>query len=200
MAELFKFRCSECGKLLGVSPRKVGKAIQCPQCRTELIVPSLDDPDPTPGSDASEEAVDLGDLGIDLGLASPLDIRPAERSPSLQTSERPAAELEMLAFLARVAATPVPEAESPTPPPGERDAPAEDADDLDDDDPEPLIQTPTEPLRPQGKLPRRHEPTVDRRRDVVLPRTAVVVWSLFAILSLGLSFAAGLLIGHYRWR
>lgn len=38
-----------------------------------------------------------------------------------------------------------------------------------------------------------------RRNDVVLPRTAAVLWSLGSVLGLASAFAAGLLAGHYIW-
>jgi uncharacterized integral membrane protein len=38
-----------------------------------------------------------------------------------------------------------------------------------------------------------------RPRDVILPRAAVVAWSLFAIVALFLAFVGGLLAGHFLW-
>jgi hypothetical protein len=40
---------------------------------------------------------------------------------------------------------------------------------------------------------------VARARDVVLPRSVVLAWSLFVLLALALAFGAGLLAGHYIW-
>ena len=209
MAELFKFRCSECQKLLGISPRKVGRMIHCPQCGAELIVPS---PDEAPTE--TEEATEFADLGIDLGFASPLDLRLPEL-PTDRLIDQPGAIEEAIAFLERSTAPP------PFEPPGSALEPSEvstkdltaaitsvysdaDADaELDlDDEPEPLVQTALEPLQTSSARQRSRpvEATVDRRRDVVLPRTAAVAWALFAILALGFSFLSGLMIGHYRWR
>ncbi|MEW4567564.1 hypothetical protein AB1L88_06815 [Tautonia sp. JC769] len=37
-------------------------------------------------------------------------------------------------------------------------------------------------------------------RDVVIPRLAVLSWSLFVLVALFLAFVAGLLVGHFVWR
>lgn len=199
MAELFKFRCSQCAKLLGISRRKVGKAVHCPRCQAELIVPSPDDQaqldDPNPGDEGDEFA----DLGIDLGFASPLDIRPVEPAGAAASAVRPPIEEEALAFLGKIAEAGYDEpgptsAAEPSAGPGPA---AADATSDYEDEPEPLVATPSEPLVPRS---RRGEAAFDRRRDVVLPRTAVIAWALFALFALALSFVAGLLIGHYRWK
>ena len=39
-----------------------------------------------------------------------------------------------------------------------------------------------------------------RVTEVVLPASVVVAWSLFALLGIGLSFVAGLLMGHFIWK
>ena len=215
MAGLFKFRCSECTKLLGVSHRKVGKAIHCPQCQAELIVPSPDDAEPAGGSGEEEEALEFEGLGIDLGFSSPLAVRPDDLPPS-----RPPDEVEALAFLERATtATPNPRpvrrTSAPRPVSSDqievRKHPAdfalppeeEDSDDTEagaNDEAEPLIQDRPEPLIPKSRRVGRVESVTDRRRDVVLPRTAVITWSLFAIFALAFSFLAGLMIGHYRWK
>ncbi len=36
-------------------------------------------------------------------------------------------------------------------------------------------------------------------RDVVMPRSAVIVWSLFVLMSLFVALVAGILIGHFLW-
>ena len=191
MAELFKFRCPACGKLLGAPARKAGKVIHCPQCSAELVVP---DPEEASSADPDrdDEAVDLADLGInlgiDLGFAASPGARPAEAPPA-----RPAQEAEAISFLERaVAAAPIEPATAPR------------ADDINQPTPDssagPMVEA-VPPSPPAARRPRKGPvAAVDRRRDVVLPRTAVISWSLFAILALGLSFVAGLMIGHYRWK
>jgi hypothetical protein len=37
-------------------------------------------------------------------------------------------------------------------------------------------------------------------REVVLPASAVLVWSLFGLIGIATSFIAGLMVGHYFWR
>ena len=201
MAELFKFRCSTCGKLLGVSPRKVGRPVLCPRCQTELIVPMPGDQAEPADPDDPADGDDAPDLGIDLGFTSPLDIRPAE-SPTPAAQERPAHEVEAVDFLGKIAATGLPEPDRPPDDLGNDPGP-EAEDDAGDPDEELLIATPAEPLVPRtGRAGRAGRPEMvpDRRRDVALPRTAVIAWSLFALLALALSFVAGLMIGHYRWK
>jgi len=64
----------------------------------------------------------------------------------------------------------------------------------------PTITTEAEPLRefaPRPRLAGRDEPP--RRNDVSIPRTAVVLWSFFVLLSLIAAFVAGLLLGHFAW-
>src|SRR5438270_6868726 len=41
---VIRFRCYQCGKLLGTSPAKAGKTTTCPNCQAELIVPEPDEP------------------------------------------------------------------------------------------------------------------------------------------------------------
>jgi hypothetical protein len=51
---------------------------------------------------------------------------------------------------------------------------------------------PTSLIRPSG----------ERRtvREVTLPATVVLAWSLFVLLALGMAFIAGLMIGHFVWK
>jgi hypothetical protein len=37
-------------------------------------------------------------------------------------------------------------------------------------------------------------------REVVLPASVVVAWSIFVLLSVAFSFIAGLMVGHYLWK
>ena len=183
MAELFKFRCPDCKKLLGVPPRKVGRVVHCPRCRAELVVP---DPATTDEPDAPDE--ETFDLGIDLGYASPLDLRPEGLAGPAHERPDPDA-LQAIAFL-----------ESATGLPGDpSDPPETDEEAATDEEAEPIVRPATEPLTPRSRRPATRAAS-ERRRDVVLPRTAAIAWALFALLSLALSFTAGLMIGHYRWK
>ena len=37
-------------------------------------------------------------------------------------------------------------------------------------------------------------------REVVLPASVVLAWSLFVLAAIALSFLAGLLVGHFLWK
>lgn len=192
MAELFRFRCYHCHKLLGASPSRIGSVVHCPKCRTELIVPPpVDDPPAPDPEDLGDPPIRLEDLGLRLDLQTepPTKILPATDEPN------------PVAFLEQVAADEPstdtgPEIPAPPDPsdPGEGSGLPEPPDPLDS------------PLSPRPRRARRRarpselmEP-VARRRDVVLPRTAAVAWSLFALLALACAFGSGLLVGHFLWR
>jgi phage FluMu protein Com len=57
----------------------------------------------------------------------------------------------------------------------------------------PPIEVEAPSIRPPG-------PEVVTTREVVLPASVVLAWSLFVLLGIAASFVAGLLIGHYLWR
>ncbi len=50
---------------------------------------------------------------------------------------------------------------------------------------------------PSLRSPARELQTV---REVVLPASAVLAWSLFGLIGIATSFIAGLMVGHYFWR
>jgi len=57
-----KFRCYRCNQLLSTSPKRVGKEISCPRCKTELVVPESEaDPEPV---EASSPAAAAGRPGL----------------------------------------------------------------------------------------------------------------------------------------
>jgi phage FluMu protein Com len=57
----------------------------------------------------------------------------------------------------------------------------------------PPIQFETSPILPPATETR-------RIREVTLPATVVLAWSLFVLASTAMSFIAGLMIGHYLWK
>jgi phage FluMu protein Com len=57
----------------------------------------------------------------------------------------------------------------------------------------PPIQLETAPILPPATETR-------RIREVTLPATVVLAWSLFVLFSTALSFIAGLMIGHFLWK
>ena len=175
MAELFKFRCFRCEKLLGAPASRVGSASKCPRCGADLIIPPPLDPAST-GDDAPDPgAVRLEDLGLHL------DPEPRKAPPT------PPVETEAIAYLERLEHDPGPSEDEPIPPPEGLPDP-----------PDPLDAPLAPPPPRRGRRPRR-EPR-PRAGDVVLPRTAAVAWSLFALLALAMAFVAGLVIGRYRWK
>jgi hypothetical protein len=41
---------------------------------------------------------------------------------------------------------------------------------------------------------------IRRVREVILPASVVVAWSLFVLAGIAMSFLAGLMIGHFLWK
>jgi hypothetical protein len=62
----------------------------------------------------------------------------------------------------------------------------------------PPIEAAPEPLR--SDVPSLLADRPARRDDVVMPRTAVLLWSFIAFLALVLAFTTGLLAGHFMWK
>jgi hypothetical protein len=61
----------------------------------------------------------------------------------------------------------------------------------------PNIDAPPIKIEPPTILPPGRE--IRPIREVVLPASAVLAWSLFALFGIATSFIAGLMIGHYLW-
>ncbi|HEV3167139.1 MAG TPA: hypothetical protein VGZ22_24235 [Isosphaeraceae bacterium] len=217
------FRCFKCNQVLRTGRAKVGAVVACPKCKTELIVPepaeskgpSADggsaDPDspgvtqtsPEPGpSTAASEFPDirLEDIRVEPGI----ERRQTASAPAPQPPPSTSAEPPPMPFGVKIEPEPLITPKRPAVPRRE---------------PEPVVTTPSPgaapPLEVQTEfpslkiepLPIRAEPpsvlpertTTARPRDVMLPRAAVVLWSLFVILALVLAFVAGLLAGHFLW-
>ncbi|MEO6808657.1 MAG: hypothetical protein ABI353_06045 [Isosphaeraceae bacterium] len=64
------------------------------------------------------------------------------------------------------------------------------------DEPAPLL--PPVQVEPSPTLSQREPPP--RRNDVVLPRTAVILWSFLVLMTMVLAFSTGLLTGHFLWK
>ncbi len=193
MAELFKFRCYGCQKLIGAPPSKFGKVVHCPRCGVELIVPWPETEGEGPGEpEPDADSFRPEDLGLNLELAPERMVRP--EAPSARPLEL--GEPNPIAFLEQVAASEAPE----SPEPEAQDEPAASQNEPTE---EPVLPEPEEePLVPRRRGQRpfyANEPTF-RARDVVLPRTAAVAWAMFGLFGLAFAFTAGLMIGHYLWR
>ena len=188
MAELFKFRCYQCQKLIGAPSSKFNAVVKCPRCGVELLVPSPDESDSPPPPDPDPETLAPEILGITI--ESNLSLRPKPTSSPNRGPDGP----DPIAFLDRVV-DPLELAHS---------EPSEATDgqpESDQDEPN-LIEPGVEPLVPRGVRKGRSQflDPAPRGRDVILPRTAAVAWALFAILALGFAFTSGLLIGHSLWK
>jgi hypothetical protein len=192
MAELFKFRCYQCQKLIGAPPSRFGSVVKCPRCGVELIVPSPDNFEPPPPEQPDPDAFRPEDFGITLDTE--LAPKPKVSPPSSLEPVGP----DPIAFLTHIAETgEVPEPEPKpelSPEPGETSKQDQDEPNLPEPEVEPLVARKTSQRRSSLI-----DPAV-RARDVVLPRTAAVAWALFAILALGFAFTAGLFVGHTLWK
>jgi hypothetical protein len=205
-ASPIKFRCFQCHKLLGVSPSKVGAVVSCPRCAAELIVPDPSD-DAEAGTTSEVEAVSLPPTPPEVVAPKtpsssriapavvPWDAPPEPDSDS--RVERPAQTIE--AAFAGIKIEPVslrPEPSRvrteprPTPPREAVILPELKVD-------PPSIREEAAPRLPVSPgLAREIGP---RRSDVVLPRTAVVLWSFLVLLAVVSAFTAGLLVGRFLW-
>jgi hypothetical protein len=192
MAELFKFRCFQCQKLIGAPASKFGKVVHCPRCNAELIVPSPDDEEPPP-EQADPDAFRPEDLG--LVLSADRIAEPKVAPPKVIEQVGP----DPIAFLQQAAETgeSPPEAESqnePNPDSDESQNEPNESPDL----PEPVVE-PLVARKRRRQASTLNEPTV-RARDVVLPRTAAVAWAMFALLALAFAFTSGIFVGHFLWK
>ena len=216
-----KFRCSQCEKVLKVSRSKAGHVVTCPACSTELIVPNppVEDhsPGPEPAVSATAEPSPFAFLNLNLepGHASAPAPTPAPSAvgaafPLIQTE--PPAHAEPPARPTPTAAKappPPPPAPAPAPAPepffpGIRTEPAPAAE-APAASAFPLIQAAPEPIRPEPAASRPSPPVAvsgrdaPRRNDVVLPRTAVVLWTFMVLVATIFAFTAGVLLGHFVW-
>lgn len=190
MAELFRFRCFNCQKLMGAPASKFGKKAHCPRCGVELIVPIPEDAEgrDVPEDEYEEEnpdAVDLGALGMDLAAPPPRKTAATSlRDPGfVEPPTNP------IAFLETAPATPE---EADVDEEGDSPAPDESVVPID-------LKTPAAPLT-ERRTRVIAEDNQNRRRDVILPRTAAIAWAMSSLLGIGFAFVAGMLIGHYLWR
>jgi hypothetical protein len=189
MADLFKFRCFQCQKLIGAPPSKFGKVVHCPRCNAELIVPSPENAEPPP-EDVDPDAFRPEDLGLNLDEVRVSAPKPAP--PALPEPVGP----DPIAFLRQVAEV----GETPDQETQDEPNPSESPNEPNDGAalPEPVAE-PLITRRQRRAASSLIEPTV-RARDVVLPRTAAVAWAMFGLLALAFAFLSGLAVGHFMWK
>jgi hypothetical protein len=190
----FTFRCGECNRLLGVSRSRIGATVTCPKCGTELIVPEPED-EPTPGAGAAPGDPTVSASGEPVLAGTP--------SPAVQTTTGGAAdpgfpvvavETEPFSLRPSEPSRPyrVPDRSRPAPTGSQPPATEPFA---------PLVRTEPEPIRSLGVTTGSTElrPLSPRAGDVLLPRTAFLLWPFVMLVALVFAFAAGLLAGHVLW-
>ena len=200
---LIRFRCYQCGKLLGTSPARAGKTTTCPNCKAELIVPEPDDPEKEALAEATRALVP------DLDVSAPLRDRPREPGPSgVATGHDPSFSWEELdPAIFQAPGGPAPIDLMPSAPPEE---PTKSDEPAAGESPTPEPTTAVDALRPrwpcrpskwgvssiqEGRPKRRR-----RAGEVVLTQAVITSWATFMLLALGISFVAGLFVGHFVWK
>jgi DNA-directed RNA polymerase subunit RPC12/RpoP len=203
-----KFRCYQCNQLLGVARSKAGTVVNCPKCSAGLIVPDLTEPsepgpNPEPPQELSsgperQEPQPTGAPGLEDLLAE-IRVEDIRVEPGVATEPVPAAaRVEAPAPVPNAHETPAPAASSdrveepsvimlPTPDPAPAVAPAN-------------VVVPPINFDQRRAVVERDRGPGPRPRDVNLPRSVVLAWSLFVLIALALAFAAGLLAGHFLWK
>lgn len=179
----FTFRCADCNRLLGVSRSRIGSTVQCPKCGVDLVVPDPDqdnDDRPETRGEPSSSSGESATVGAQADGAAPafagLSIEPEPLSLRSRESARPFRMPDH-----RAAAEPVAAPESAE---GRLAG-------LRVEEP-PLRELSPASLDPGARA-------LARPGDVVLPRTALLLWSFVMLVALVMSFAAGVLAGHFLW-
>lgn len=208
--QAIKFRCDRCGQLLGVSPSRAGRPVKCPKCGAGLLVPSPGDPEipsastdttNAPGEPSSSpssgffDAVDLDQ--DDLRNLFPVDAgedQDGDKAPPLlsdpETNEDEANDTALVSI-------------PPERPEQRRQGPI--IEEVGGTGPESISALFAERSGPEGRSAEL-EPWASAgsrprgARDVLVPRMALLAWSLFVLLALFLAFLAGLLVGHFVWK
>lgn len=203
---VIRFRCYQCGKLLGTSPARAGKTTTCPNCKAELIVPEPDDPEKAAFAEATKSLVP------DIDAPSPLRDRPREPGPEPSKGHDPSfswEEIDTAIFQAPGGPAPIdlfPSASTEEPGPSTEPDAAESAPPEPPAPavlPSPLIVPPAAAVPPiEITPPAIREGVAKRRRagEVVLSQAVITSWAVFMLLALGISFVAGLFVGHFVWK
>lgn len=190
------FRCYKCSQVLKTSSTKSGTVVACPKCGAELIVPELppkempaEEPPPPQSESEPEPGAFLRAL-VTTGPRPEATPSSPQRSGSSETRGAVPASPELSTSPTDFPVVSGPSAGLAPSLPTSPSAAVEDF---------PIKIEPL-PIRPEtsARLSAEHS-ALPRPRDVILPRAAVVGWSMFGLLALVLAFIAGLLAGHFVW-
>ncbi len=201
---VIRFRCYRCNKLLGTSPARAGKTTTCPNCKAELIVPEPEDTEKAALAEATRSLVpDLDD--------APRVVE-RDRDPDPSPSHDPTfswEELDTAIFQAPGGPAPI-DLPISFAPPESRPEPEPEPSPPADPPPAPPVVTPATPPPPASvavpDIAVEVAPiVVDRGRrrrpgEVVLTQSVITSWAAFMLLALGISFIAGVVVGHFVWK
>lgn len=174
----FTFRCPHCKKLLGASRSSIGSAVDCPRCKAELAVPSPEEPTPSPSFLTRSQQEKKP------GSAPPPAFEPF--LPDLNIEDDPySLRGDSASRSQRVGSAPNSRTDTKTPDPEPSSFSGEVAAST-----EPYSASTTSQVVPLGA-------PLARRNDILLPRTALVLWSFITLAALIFAFAAGFLAGRH---
>ena len=218
--EPIKFRCDRCGQLLGVSPSRAGRPVKCPKCGTGLTVPvpkaPLSSPQSaTPGGEitsvpraglteaAGSETKSAGFFDAieldpeDLKTLFPFD---SEESPALSVGAEGGGIESVATSEPSSAASEERDERHAQEARGTEEA-IEEAEGQGLDVISVILAERPEKSEKVGDREPSEASLVRYRasRDVVMPRIAVVLWSVVVLIAVFLAFVAGLLAGHFLW-
>lgn len=213
-----KFRCQECGQLLGVARSKAGSPVGCPKCGETLFVP-LTSTEVAAAPPAPAKAGRPPSATVSGTASWPVDVpfpsNPSEAAPRRDDGLRPGPSGPAFGLIdfgpedirveGGLTAPPrprwEPEPSRQTAPEPDRPGPrqASESETVETDGtPEVALQAiKVDDARPALGSRRATPPA--RPGDLVLPRAVVTAWSLFVLLALACAFVAGLLLGHFFW-
>ncbi len=197
---VIRFRCYRCNKLLGTSPSRAGKTTTCPNCKAELIVPEPEDTEKAALAEATRSLVpDLDDAPRVVERDRDPDA-PPPHDPTFSWEE-----LDTAVFQVPGGPAPIdlPISFGPPEPRHEPEAsPVADPPPA----PPPVAIRPPAPAEAVPEITVETGPiVVDRARrrrpgEVVLTQSVITSWAVFMLLALGISFLAGVVVGHFVWK
>lgn len=162
-----RFRCAYCNQLLGISRRKAGTVVRCPNCAGQVVVPTLSEA----GLDTEEPAAGAG---ADAG-APPL-FEGNELDKLLEDAEGDHPSAIGSANAARPTAGPA----APPSPPSAASAP-------------PVMERGTGAPAAHPTI----SPTAGRPPGIYLSPGRATLLSVLAVVGLAIAFGAGLLVGLF---